>query len=68
VHRKEGVGCPRNHGFVRTQRGDITTFDVQGARSSSGQGTIPDSSDPAGGGYYVDASGVSHAFLRLLNQ
>ncbi len=59
-----------NHGFVRTQRGDIITFDIQGAGGGSGQGTIPGSSDPAGGitGYYVDASGVSHAFLRLLNQ
>jgi hypothetical protein len=59
-----------NHGFLRTQRGDITTFDVSGAGSGSGQGTIPGSSDPEAGitGYYVDASGVSHAFLRLINQ
>jgi hypothetical protein len=58
------------HGFVRTQRGDITTFDVSGAGSGSGQGTIPNSSDPAKGitGYYVDASGVSHGFLRLHDQ
>jgi hypothetical protein len=59
-----------NHDFARIQRGDITTFDVPGAGSGSGQGTIPGSSDPAGGitGYYVDASGVYHAFLRLLDQ
>ena len=54
------------HGFVRTQRGEITTFDVSGAGSGSGQGTIPNSNDPEGEitGYYVDASGVLHGFLR----
>jgi hypothetical protein len=56
-----------NHGFVRTQRGDITTFDVPGAGTGSGQGNIPGSSDPAGGitGYYVDASGVPRLLASL---
>lgn len=59
-----------NHGFVRSQRGEITTFDVPGAGSGSGQGTIPGSIDPAGGitGFYVDASNVSHGFLLVLDE
>jgi hypothetical protein len=59
-----------NHGFVRSPGAEIITFDVPGAGTASGQGTIPGSSDPAGAiaGRYVDASGVSHGFLRPVNQ
>ena len=54
------------HGFVRTKRGDIATFDVSGAGGGSGQGTIPNSINTPGAvtGQYVDASGVNHGFLR----
>lgn len=55
-----------NHGFVRASDGTITTFDVPGAGTLGGQGTFPVSNDPSNGitGYYIDASGVSHGFLR----
>jgi hypothetical protein len=70
-----------NHGFVRMQRGDdhdlvrnqrgkIITFDIPGAGTGSGQGTIPSSIDPEGviTGFYVDASNVSHGFLRVSDE
>jgi hypothetical protein len=46
--------------------GAITTFDAPGAGTGSGQGTIPvfNSSADAITGFYVDANGVSHGFLR----
>jgi hypothetical protein len=43
-----------------------TTFDVPGAGTGAGQGTFTYCNNPAGAitGYYIDASGVSHGFLR----
>jgi hypothetical protein len=56
-----------NHGFVRASDGTITTFNVPGAGTGPGQGTIPLSNNPADRitGYYIDASDVSHGFLRI---
>src|SRR5438094_9701737 len=44
----------------------FTTFDVRGAGTGSGQGTLATSINPAGviTGYYLDASGAFHGFLR----
>lgn len=44
----------------------IITFSVPGAGTGSGQGTTPfcNNSADAITGYYVDASGVLHGFLR----
>jgi len=55
-----------NHGFVRALDGTITTFDVPGAETGPFQGTIPLANNPAGAitGYYIDASNVTHGFLR----
>jgi hypothetical protein len=56
-----------NHGFVRSPFGDITTFDAPGASKSSAQaGTIPETPNLFGeiAGFYQDANGVFHGFLR----
>jgi hypothetical protein len=58
------------HGFVRAPNGAITTFDVPGAGTGSGQGTIGGSGiNPAGAvtGEYLDASNVFHGFVRAPN-
>jgi hypothetical protein len=58
------------HGFVRDPHGAITPFDAPGACSSgascSWYGTYPQSISPAGEitGYYLDAGGVYHGFVR----
>jgi hypothetical protein len=64
--QKLGINRGVNHGYVRAADGDITTFDVPVAGTGAGQGTIPFSNNPADAitGYYIDASGVSHGFLR----
>src|ERR1700749_206072 len=57
-----------SHGFVRNndKKGTATVFDVKGAGTSSGQGTIANSINSAGEivGQYIDAIGTHHAFLR----
>jgi hypothetical protein len=55
-----------NHGFVRTKHGAVTTFDVPGAGTGSGQGTVPMCNNPAGAitGFCIDANGVLHGLLR----
>jgi len=55
-----------NHGFVRAPDGTITKFDVPGAGTSAGQGTIPFCNNPVDAitGNYIDANGVFHGFLR----
>jgi hypothetical protein len=54
------------HGFVRAPNGAITTFDVPGAGTGSGQGTIGEAINPVGTipGNYIDASSVNHGFVR----
>ena len=55
-----------SHGFLRAPDGTITTFDVPGAGTGSGQGTVAFAPNPAGAiaGYNIDASTVAHGFLR----
>src|SRR5437879_3165372 len=60
------------HGFLGTEDGAFTTFDVSGAGSGPGQGTFVASVEgltPAGAlaGYYTDQSGVNHGYLRAPN-
>jgi hypothetical protein len=54
-------GCGAEHGFVRDRDGKLTTFDPPGSTS-----TQPTSINDAGAitGFYADASGVTHGFLR----
>ena len=55
-----------NHGAFRAPDGAITMFDVPGAGTGPGQGTLPASNNPAGTitGSYIDATDVNHGFLR----
>jgi hypothetical protein len=59
-----------NHGFLRARDGTIISFDAPGAGGSCQQlslnGTIAQGINPAGAiaGYYFDASGLSHGYLR----
>jgi hypothetical protein len=54
------------HGFVRASDGTITTFDVPGAGTGAGQGTLPllNNAEGAITGYDIDANGAFHGFLR----
>jgi hypothetical protein len=57
------------HGFVRDPDGRITRFSVRGAGTEAGQGTLVEWAqclNDAGmiTGNYVDASGVSHGYVR----
>jgi hypothetical protein len=54
------------HGFVRAANGTITTYNVKGAGTGSGQGTSASSISDLGAttANYIDASGVNHGFLR----
>ncbi len=56
-----GLGLSAN-----AQNGHIIKFDVPGAGTGAGQGTIPYYINGAEAitGWYVDASGVNHGFLR----
>jgi hypothetical protein len=56
-----------NRGFVRAPDGRFTKFDVPGAGSGAGQGTIPLTINPAGAitGAYIDKGNVIHGFLWL---
>jgi hypothetical protein len=60
-----------NHGFLRSPRGEITTFDAPGAGTNAYQGTgcfsdCPVSLNDWGAitGVYIDASFVYHGYLR----
>jgi hypothetical protein len=55
-----------NHGFVRAPDGVITTFDVAGAGTGSGQGTVASAMNAAGKivGSYLDSNNAFHGFLR----
>src|SRR6266566_1007138 len=54
------------HGVLRAPDGTMTTFDVPGAGTGPGQGTIPFCNNPVDAitGVYIDASDVDHGFLR----
>jgi len=52
--------------FDATAKGKIKTFDVKGAGKGSGQGTFPFMNNDKGAitGWYCDAAGYCHGFLR----
>lgn len=53
-------------GFVRFRDGRITTFDVPGQGTGSGQGVTATNSindEDAAVGWYVDAEGAYHGFI-----
>ena len=61
------------HGFIRSASGEVTTFDPPGSTVGStlvgGEigGTLPLSINPSGtniAGFYSDATGLEHGFLR----
>jgi len=55
-----------SHGFLRYRDGRIETFDAPGAGTGPNQGTFAEFNNPANAivGYYLDASGTFHGFLR----
>jgi hypothetical protein len=55
------------HGFLYTPGHPVLVFDVPGAGAGAFQGTEPLTVSPSGvvTGYYIDANGVAHGFLRL---
>jgi len=50
------------HGYVRSADGKITIVDVPGTSQSADEG-INDQGDLCG--FYLDASGVAHAYVAL---
>lgn len=58
------------HGFVRTARGEIVEFDVEGAGTGGWQGTLPLNINPEGAvtGWYIDNNNVYHGFLRTAGE
>ena len=56
------------HGYVRSAKGDFTTFDAPGAGNAtdSFQGTQATANNPSGKitGSYVDSGNLQHGFLR----
>ena len=64
-----GGGADANHvlhGFVRSVNGVITTFDVPGAGTTPGSGTLAlgVSSFGLSTGYWIDSSMIGHGFVR----
>jgi hypothetical protein len=53
-----------NHGFVRSRDGTITPFDPLGSTYTTVAGITPEGKIT---GYYTDANGVDHGFLRAPN-
>jgi hypothetical protein len=53
------------HGFVRSIQGSFTTYDVPGAGTGAGQGTLPESNNTVGviTGNSIDGNFVNHGFL-----
>lgn len=53
------------HGFIRSGSGTFSTFDVPGAGTTAGAGTLPESNNIAGAiaGNYLDNNFVNHGFL-----
>src|SRR5262252_3227932 len=58
----------KNAPFVGAQP-TVTSFDAPGAGTGPGQGTQPFGINPAGviAGFYTDAGGANHGFLRNRN-
>ncbi|HZW79627.1 MAG TPA: hypothetical protein VFF50_04070 [Candidatus Deferrimicrobiaceae bacterium] len=58
-----------SHGFIRFPNGTLTEFDVPGAGTASGQGTLPEVFNLLGevSGPYYDSNSVAHAFIRSPN-
>jgi uncharacterized membrane protein len=58
------------HGFIRSPKGKITTFEAPGADTNAGSfnGTLPNAINDEGviTGVYYDANGAGHGFLRVL--
>ena len=54
------------HGYLRTAKGNVSTFDVPGAGTGAIQGTVPLSLNPerAVTGFYLDGSSAFHGFVR----
>lgn len=54
------------HGYLRTAKGTVTTFDVPGGGTGPIQGTVPLSLNPerALTGFYLDGNSAFHGFLR----
>jgi len=54
------------HGYVRGLDGTFTEFDVPGAGTGAGQGTLPQGLNAEGAitGSYADSNSVSHGFVR----
>lgn len=56
------------HGFVRRSDGKFTTFEAPGADTTPGSfnGTLAEGINDFGvvTGYYADATGITHGFLR----
>ena len=54
------------HGYLRTAKGNVSTFDVPGAGTDAIQGTVPLGLNPerAVTGFYLDGNSVFHGFLR----
>ena len=54
------------HGFLRSRKGDFTTFEAPGADTGPFNGTSPTSINDLGviAGNYVDANGFAHGFVR----
>jgi len=54
------------HGYLRTAKGDVSTFDVAGAGTGAIQGTVALSLNPerAVTGFYLDGNSAFHGFLR----
>jgi hypothetical protein len=63
-----------SHGFLRSARGEFTTFDIPGAGASANEGTGCPSDCPVSlndwgtvAGIYIDANDVLHGYLRTLD-
>jgi len=53
------------HGFLRSNQGTFSTFDVPGAGTGPGQGTLPESNNTQGviAGNYIDPDNVNRGFI-----
>ncbi len=56
-----------SHGFLRSNDGRLTVFDVPGAGTGAGQGTQAYANNLADvvTGLYIDSNGAFHGYLRI---